>query len=781
MKPQDQLSEKKTSRLVLQINGLVQGVGFRPYIWHLAEKNNIHGYVKNTSSGLYIDAKGNPEDLLRFENQITIHPPRNARIGKIHKKWVKTNTRENDPINSGFTILQSRGGNPKTSVLPDLCICQDCINEIENSQNRRKDYPFTNCTHCGPRFSIVTSIPYDRKNTTMQSFPMCEKCYEEYTNPSDRRFHAQPIACPRCGPEFKPSTTTPVSKKVSNQSSTRLSGIPEAVALLKQDKIIAVKGIGGYQLLCLPKTDMVERLRRKKGRDAKPFALMFPSLEKIADYCQINQTDSNLLQSPQSPIVLLQKKENPENVGQLPHNIAPDSSTHGCMIPYSPLHHILMQQLGSPVIATSANISGEPLCVDEKDAEKRLHNIADAFLHHNRPIARPVDDSVVTQMAYGTCIFRQARGYAPASLPFLGTLPDVIAYGPHMKNTIALARGTEAIVSQHLGDLDSPESMHYYAKCIDDYLQLFQSQPKFAVCDLHPDYASTKFAMQKGLPLIRVQHHMAHVLSCMAENHLREQVTGLAWDGTGYGTDGTIWGGEFFSAGPGGITREGCFLPFHLPGGEKAVTQPLRCAYAMLHKSFPERRKFDFGLGLNDDQIQIFDKMMAKGLSAPLTSSVGRIFDAVAAILGLCNRISFEGQAAMRLESAALQATGYEILPYDIICGNDPGCKVRYKIDWRPMIRRIWTMKHKGSISTSAKSFHATLADMALQMAIRLKKKKVVFSGGCFQNRLLVELIHNKFIHAGFEPYFHAKVPPNDGGISLGQIQYAAWFGKRGK
>jgi hydrogenase maturation protein HypF len=524
-------------RIKIKIQGAVQGVGFRPFIYRLAAELQLKGWVINSSQGVFIEAEGNLPELESFLVRIYKEKPPQAFIQSLEHSLL-------DPAGyRKFEIRQSEETGKKTAlVLPDIATCPDCLREIFDPGDRRYYYPFTNCTNCGPRFSIIEALPYDRLNTTMKKFPMCERCRSEYENPADRRFHAQPNACPDCGPQLE------FWDNAGNVIASRQDALLSSVQVIREGKIVAIKGLGGFHLMVdAANPEAVQRLRLRKRREEKPFALMFPSLEDIKQHCFVSNLEERLLLSAESPIVLLQRRQqsqirNPKS--EIAEGVVPGNPYLGVLLPYTPLHYILMDELGFPVVATSGNISDEPICFEEHEALKRLGDIADFFMVHNRPIIRHVDDSIARIMAGRELIIRRARGYAPLPITLKNSLPPTLAVGAHLKNTVAMAVKNQVFISQHIGDLETEASYRAFREVIDSFSRLYETEPVSVVCDGHPDYLSTQYARERGLPLTTVQHHYAHILSCMAENELEPPVLGISWDGTGYGSDGTIWGGR---------------------------------------------------------------------------------------------------------------------------------------------------------------------------------------------------------------------------------------------
>jgi hydrogenase maturation protein HypF len=756
------------------IQGAVQGAGFRPFVYRLACELALKGRVNNSAQGVVIDVEGPPGKLKEFRQRLEAEKPPRALIQRVEFE-------ELEPTGyTAFVIEHSDEAGEKTAlILPDIATCSDCLKEIFDPHNRRYRHPFTNCTNCGPRFTIIEALPYDRPNTTMRIFPMCPNCQEEYENPLDRRFHAQPNACPQCGPHLE--LWDPRGRVLAeHDEALRLTA-----GAIRDGQIVAVKGLGGFHLVVDARDEAaVQELRERKRREEKPFALMYPSLEFIKAGCEVSKLEEQLLASPEAPIVLPRRTE--RGFVEIAPAVAPNNPYLGVMLPYTPLHHLLMAELGFPVVATSGNLSDEPICIDEREALERLRGIADLFLVHNRPIVRHVDDSVVRVIDGRAVIVRRARGYAPLPISLSPSWPrekhTVLAVGGHLKNTIAIAAGQDVFISQHIGDLDTSQARRAFRKVIRDFQALYECKPNVIVCDAHPDYASTQHARALRLPIVEVQHHVAHVWACLAEHGLGPPSLGVTWDGTGYGLDGTVWGGEFFVVTAEGFERVGRFRRFRLPGGEVAIQEPRRAALGLLYQLFGERA-FEMNYlapvrVFSQQELAILDKMLKQGVNAPITSSVGRLFDALASLLGLYQRTSFEGQAAMALEFAAEGAQTDEHYPFAIIdCSSEISV-----VDWGPIIQGILQDVRRGvPVAEIAQAFHNTLAETIVAVAKRVGLEQVVLSGGCFQNKSLAERALERLRAAGFMPYTHEQVPPNDGGIALGQIAAAHWKTARAK
>jgi hydrogenase maturation protein HypF len=737
------------------VQGAVQGVGFRPFVYRLAVELGLGGCVLNSSSGLFIEVEGEAGALDRFLARLRWEMPPAARIDALEASRL-------DPAGyTAFEILPSEpGGDRSAAVVPDLASCAACLKEIFDPRDRRFRYGFTNCTHCGPRYTILRDIPYDRPNTTMGRFTMCGACKQEYQDPADRRFHAQPNACPRCGPRLELVWGGAWDRPPLSLPSDPIAGAAE---LLRRGGIVALKGIGGFQLLVDARDpDAVRLLRRRKQRAEKPFAVMFPSLASVREHCVLEPREESLLETAAAPIVLLRPHARPGIAAE----VSMASPWVGAMLPYSPLHHLLAAACGFPVVATSGNLSEEPIATENAEALARLGSVADAFLWHDRPIARPCDDSVARVAGDRETILRRARGYAP--LPFLmrTTGPKVLAVGTHLKNAVAVGFDRQIVLGPHVGDLETPESRQAFRKAIDDLCRLYSFAPEVVACDLHPDYFPTRWAEGLSLPLIRLQHHHAHLAACAAENDVEGAYLGVAWDGTGYGLDGTIWGGEFLVWDGDEFRRVAHFRPFGLPGGEKAIREGRRTAFSLLRDVFGDRvPPVD---GLTEQERSLLGRLLDRGLNAPVTTSAGRLFDAVAAVAGVARESRFEGQAALLLEGALGGLVGEASYPAPLE-DRDP-----IHLDWRPLVAALAEdALRRSPPGEMALRFHNALVEWILAVASRVGLERVVMSGGVFQNRYLAERAARKLAEEGFRPYAHRLVPPNDGGIALGQAVLA--------
>ena len=763
----------QATRAQLKIQGTVQGVGFRPFVFRVARELGLSGWIVNGVDGVLVEAEGTADAVDQLLDRLRTGCPPGANIEQM--------TLHSIPAigDAAFTIQPSHeAGTKQLALSPDLATCADCLVELFDPADRRFRYPWLSCAQCGPRMSMVTSVPYDRVNTTMSRFVLCEACRAEYDAPDNRRFHAESIACPACGP------TVALWGGAGQVLSEGEEALKQTCRIIRNGGIVAVKGIGGFHLwVDATSEEAVQLLRTRKRRADKPFAVMFPDLETIRTSCDLLPGEAEWLTSPSAPVVILQRREQTA----LAEAVAPGNSTVGALLPSAPVHHLLMRELGIPVVATSGNLSDEPIVTDEQEAVERLAGIADAFLIHDRPIACPMDDSVVRMARSGPLILRRARGLVPRAIRLPESLArlvegPVLAVGGHLKNTVALLDADHVVLSQHLGDLSTLETERAARQAIDDLQWLLNVKPRAVACDLHPDYRSTRLAEELAerwhVPLIRVQHHHAHVAACMAEHGVTGEVFGVAWDGAGFGMDGSLWGGEFLAATYGDCRRVAHLHPFPLPGGEQAAREPRRAALAVRWETFGAELG---GVGVEQEcawkeQEQLLVAMLAKRTHSPITTSMGRLFDAVASMLGLCQVATFEGQAAMALEQEAMKASVQgqdEVYPIALIA-TEEGLP-RWIADWRPMIERIADDLSRGTErSRIAFRFHRALAELIGEMAERVGLRQVVLTGGCFQNALLVDLAIKRLESAGFSALTHREVPANDGGLALGQAVIAA-------
>ncbi|MBA7643447.1 Carbamoyltransferase HypF [subsurface metagenome] len=751
----------------ISVRGVVQGVGFRPFVYQLATKYNLKGWVCNTSEDVKIEIEGDGEAIEQFLLALREQAPPLAHIEDI------TITHHPPANYQSFEIHHSIAEEGKYQLIsPDIATCQPCLKEILTPDDRRYRYPFTNCTNCGPRFTIIKDIPYDRPRTTMHRFQMCPECQKEYDNPLDRRFHAQPNACPRCGPalELVDAGGNPVASS---------DVIATTSQLLNQGKIVAIKGLGGFLLACDATNKMaIDLLRQRKRRFFKPLAIMVSSVEEAKKHCYVSDEEEKLLTSPQSPIVLMKWKTD----SSISQAVAPNLRYLGVMLPYTPLHHILLRQTGLPLVMTSGNISEEPIAKDNDEAVRRLSGIADYFLVHNRDIYARYDDSVTIVETGITQIVRRARGYAPFPIPLKFKSQQILGCGAELKNTFCLTRDQYAFLSQHIGDMENMETMEHFKDTIGLYKRLFRIEPSIIAHDLHPEYLATKYARELAsesadIKLVPVQHHHAHIASCMVDNGLESPVIGVVFDGTGYGTDGNIWGGEFMVAGYERFTRMGQVEYLPLPGGALAIKKPYRIAIGYLLSLFGED-------GLKQDlpclkqvdslEIDIIKKQIERKINSPLTSSCGRLFDAVSALIGVRGEIKYEAQAVIELEMAAydeVDETNY--YPFSIV-EQDGLSLVKLQDLFSAIVCDLQSNTAKATISVK---FHNTVAQMTNELCQIISCKtgitQVVLSGGVFQNRLLLRKTVSLLEAGGFTVFTHKQVPCNDGGISLGQAVIA--------
>lgn len=748
-------------RKKLSVSGVVQGVGFRPFVYRLAIKHKLAGYVLNTTSTVELEIEGQADSLDAFLHDLTTETPVLATLRQVVVE-------DACPVGEQhFSILESLNAGGSAAVIPaDVALCSDCAAEINNPRDRRYCYPFTNCTNCGPRFTIIKKVPYDRVQTTMAGFNMCPDCQREYQAPLDRRFHAEPTACPVCGPHLW----------LEYQGQRwRDQALVKAGELLKAGKILALKGLGGFHLACDARIEVaVEELRRRKGRKDKPFAVMVRDLGVAGEIGELTPEEKHLLTSPSSPIVLVRRRPGVD----LAAGLAPSNQYLGLMLPYTPLHHLLLQHSPPVLVMTSGNRSEEPLAFDNDEARRTLGELADAFLLHNRDIQVPCDDSVVRSLpGSAPMILRRARGYVPGAITLPLTCPeDILGVGAQDKNTFCLAWDESALLSQHIGDLDTIETLDYYRLAIDHFKELSQRRPRVVAHDLHPGYLSTRFAQE--LPEVRrfgVQHHHAHIAACLAENGRRERCLGLAFDGTGYGPDGSIWGGELLVADLAGYRRLGHFAPVVLPGGESAVRHPGKMALSYLFAAFGAAARdqaAQLGLSFAPLEEQILWRQVATGWNSPNTTSAGRLFDAVAAALNICRIRTYEGQPALELEMAAAD---HDVGFYPIELRHQDYLILDTVSLFRQVVEDFILGTPPGWV---AARFHESLVRAGEQACLTVRDKTglnlVALSGGVWQNGRLFSRCLERLTKAGFEVLYHQQSPPNDGGIALGQAAVAA-------
>ncbi|MBV5319388.1 MAG: carbamoyltransferase HypF [Chlorobium phaeobacteroides] len=733
------------------VHGIVQGVGFRPFVYRTAKALGLRGFIKNTSSGVSVEVQGSEDLIGKFLFEVQQHAPP---LAKIHSFEVRPMI----PVEEdGFSIeLSLAGSEVETLISPDIALCVDCRRELADPENRRFQYPFINCTNCGPRFTIVEKIPYDRQYTSMKGFAMCPICDKEYHDPLDRRFHAQPTACRDCGPRIE-------LRDASGQKVRCIDALAEAAALLKDGKILALKGVGGFHLAVDARNDAAVRLlRERKGREEKPFAVMMSDMELVRQFCDVEPEEASALLSPEAPIVLLVKR----SMKGLSASIAPGNDRLGVMLPYSPLHSLLFDRGADVLLMTSANFSEEPILHENREAMERLGGIADAFLLHDRPIHIRCDDSVTIFLSGKLRQIRRSRGYVPAPVFLSGGGAPVMGTGGELKNTLCFLKGSKAILSQHIGDMKNYEAWQHFEQIFRHLQGIFQVSPELLVHDLHPGYMTTQWAAAQPLPMLGVQHHHAHLVSCLAENRTDGPAIGIVLDGTGYGTDGMIWGGEVLIGDASEAERFASLEPMPLPGGDAAITQPWRAALGYLFRSFSVLPELPF---MSGKPAGLVLELLEKKLNTPETSSCGRLFDVVAALSGICDRITFEGQAAIALMQAAGGSIGREGFSFSFE-ENAGGLRILVA----PLVREIADALGKGmSPGEVSRRFHRTLVDCFLEITLKASQqsgvKTVALSGGVFQNELLFEALIQELEHAGYRVLTHREVPTNDGGLCLGQ------------
>jgi len=750
------MNTNSKKNIKIQIKGLVQGVGFRPFIYRVALKNQVSGWVKNKQDGVLIEASGNSGNMDSFISNLKNKFPVAAQIQNFEVSGsVKSYDRE-------FQIILSDDndtGNEITQIGPDIAVCEDCLKDMKR-QAHRMDYPFINCTNCGPRFSIIRDLPYDRPKTTMDVFELCPVCKSEYKNPADRRFHAQPVACVNCGPHY--SFT---SKIIETENLNEV--LKQTAELIDSGKIIAVKGIGGYFIASNAENEnTLKRLRKRKNREGKPFAVLFKDVETVKEFCFLNNNEEEELTSWRRPIVILKSKN------QLPESVNNGIHTIGALLPYMPFHYLLFEKLITPAIVfTSGNFSDEPIIISNKKAKKDLLQICDAIISYNRKIYNRTDDSVLQIINNKPRLLRRSRGWAPNPVYLSFNADGILATGAELKNTFCLGKGNQAILSQHVGDLKDFETFSFYEKNIEQFKKMFRVKPELVVTDLHPEYLSTKYAYGLGLPIIQVQHHHAHIASVMGENHLDEQVIGVSFDGTGLGDDGNIWGSEFFVCDLARYERKLHFAYIELPGGDKAIKEPWRISVSWLYKVFEKeflQFKLPFLKNIPKEHIDWIIKSIENKINCPLSSGSGRLFDAVSSLLGLCNYSTFEAEAPMRLENI-IETSEKGIYPY----------KLSQIIDFSEMFTEIIKdLKQKVNPGIISAKFHNTVSETIIEGVTQINREtglqKVALSGGTFQNRYLTERTEKTLKELGFEVFSNCSIPCNDGGISLGQLAIAA-------
>ncbi len=768
----------KIERRRVAVGGVVQGVGFRPFVYTAAKARGLRGFVRNGPAGVLIEVEGPPDQLDDFIRQVSGSPPPAALVERCEQSSL--------PVGGevDFSIQESGlEGARSTLISPDLATCSQCVRELRDPADRRHGYPFINCTHCGPRFTIIIDIPYDRERTSMSTFELCPACRKEYKDPSDRRFHAEPVACPACGPSLEfvlmgPETEEEAGQELKAAADSAEDPLEKAVALLRAGGVVGVKGIGGFQLACDARNPkVVDRLRKRKHRPAKPLAVMVRDIGEARLLAEIDPVSSASLSAPAAPIVLLPRGEE----GGLAPGIAPDTDQVGLMLPTSPLHHLLLERFGGPLVMTSGNASEEPIAMTNGEALSRLSGIADSLLQHNRDIVARYDDSVVRVLDGKEVVVRRARGFAPRPLELpLKSPREILAVGGYLKSTFCLVQGGQAFLSQHLGDLDSPLTLENFEATLAHYIRIFEPAPEIVAHDLHPDYLSTRLAEKKAAPRgrIAVQHHHAHVASCLAEHGQAGPAIGVSFDGAGYGPDGTIWGGEILVADLAGYRRAAALELVPLPGGEAAMREPWRMAAAYLLTAFGEDfldLPLKFNQRLDRTRWKPLAQAVARGLNSPRTSSAGRLFDAVASLIGICHENLYEGHAAVRLEALARTAAESEAKAYPIhLSGGE-----LIEMKTAPLIQAVVEDLRAGVPAASiAARFHGALQNAVQQVCLRIKERTgidlAVLTGGVFQNKLLLEGLAGILRKSGFQVLTHQRVPPNDGGIAYGQAAVAA-------
>jgi hydrogenase maturation protein HypF len=796
-------------RVSLQLTGIVQGVGFRPATSRLARALGLTGWVANSGNGVSIDIEGHTSVVDKFLQQMESMMPSLARVDNIKQQEFNPVGYTSFEIRNSLSSRKNSNENscPSALILPDVATCDECLHEIFDANNRHYHYPFTNCTNCGPRFSILKALPYDRINTTMQKFDMCPACLSEYHDPDNRRFHAQPNACPDCGPQLS----------LQDRTGRWLAGKHDALlataAAVRAGQIVAIKGLGGFQLLADARDEaVVEKLRKLKGRIAKPFALMASGMTMVEQFCQVSDMECELLTSPQAPIVLMRRRSlsvnrlsretlqtesssqslpGSKSVG-LAMSIAMNNPLLGFMLPNTPLHHLLLRELDFPIVVTSGNVAGLPIISDEH-ALGDLLDVAHLFLVHDRPIACPLDDSVVRVVAGRPLVLRCARGYAPVSLTLAHRAPDLLALGGHLKSAAAVIQGKNAVIGPYIGDLNSYSARQVYMQGMDHLQRLHALEPTSIACDNHPDYYTSSVARCSRKPVISVQHHLAHIVACQADNGIDGSVLGVAWDGTGYGDDGTIRGSEFILVDGSDVRRVAHMRLFSLPGGDKAVSEPRRAAIGLLYEVFGEsaltNKTFKPVQSFSSSELAVLGQMLRRQVNTPRTSSMGRLFDAIASLIGLMQKTSYEAQAAIALEFSANEVSWLDSYPgamefqtvpdstvyevkLDLQQHNDDSIII---LDWEPLVKALIKDIALGiAVPEIARAVHEAMADTIVAVAQHVGQSRVVLSGGCFQNACLTEASIRKLRQAGFVPYWHRQLPPNDGCLALGQAVWAA-------
>jgi hydrogenase maturation protein HypF len=753
------------ARKAIDVAGIVQGVGFRPFVYRLAQDCNLTGFIANTPAGVTIEVQGDDALIESFLSRLSTEAPPLARITSLSPRELEPQSED-----TAFRIVSSRfDSSRKALISPDVAVCADCLREMLNPRDRRFRYPLINCTNCGPRFTIIRDIPYDRARTSMANFKMCAACQAEYDDPSNRRFHAQPNSCWDCGPQVQ----------LWSDDGSRLDvaePVREAARLLEGGSIVAIKGLGGFHLACDARSEhAVSLLRERKRRVEKPFAVMARRMEDADRSCELDDSERKLLLSIERPIVLLARTPD----CHFPFSIAPGNRYLGLYLPYTPLQHLLFASgKFDALVMTSANLSEEPIAIDNQEAVQRLRNIADAFLVHDRDIVRRCDDSVVRAVRGRTQQLRRSRGFVPVPVALEHECEPILAVGGELKNTICIVRGAEAFLSQHVGDLENLESYKFFEEVVEHLQRILEVHPQTIAYDLHPDYFSTKWALaREGVELVGIQHHHAHIVACMAENHLDEKVIGIALDGTGYGRDGAIWGGEVLLADYTDFERTAHFEYVPLPGGAAAIHEPWRTAISYLTKHYgKDLGGLDVPLlrTIEARKLSVVQQMIDRQIHSPRTSSCGRLFDAVAALAGVRSVVNYEAQAAIEFEMTGHDSTDTGAYPFNLISHG-----THWLIGTLPLFEYLLRdIRRQQPVADISRRFHAGLASTFVELAENIREQsklnRVCLSGGCFQNVLLFELLRDGLQEKSFEVYFHSEVPAGDGGISLGQALIAA-------
>ncbi len=733
----------------IKITGIVQGVGFRPFVYNLALQYDLKGFVNNNESGVLVVVQGDEKRIDTFFNMLKTNPPPLAKIDEIHRE-----TMEIKEYFKSFNIVQTQIQNSKTSfVSPDISVCEECIEDINNPNNFRYNYALTNCTNCGPRYTIIKTVPYDRVHTSMSAFPLCPICQKEYNDPTNRRYHAQPICCPTCGPEIT------LYDNANNALKTSVDAIKEIALRIKLGDVVAIKSLGGFHLVCDATSNYaVNKLRQRKNRPSKPFAVMFKNLDSIKQTAKLSLKEEEVITSKEKPIVLVTKKES----ALLSSSVAPKIDRIGVFLPFTPLHHLLFNYLDTPIVATSANISDEPIITKKDELYKKLSFVFDYVLDFNRPIINACDDSVVQVVNDRVFSLRKARGYAPFFFKLASPVKKkILAIGANQKNTIALYFDDTVIISPHIGDLNSIESMIFFENTIETFERFYEFKPDVIVCDKHPNYETTKWAKEQNIPFVQIQHHYAHILSCMAQYNLDQKVLAFAFDGTGYGDDGNIWGGEVFIASKKEYVRIKHFEYFKLLGGELAIKQIKRLGLSLLFENYSLQELFSLDnpclKAFSNKEIELLHTVWNKDLNAPLTSSVGRLFDAICSLAGIEQNVSYEGESGLLVEQA-YDKTIQESYSYTI------------SSDTININQAIKELLEENDARYICSKFINTLVEIIIEICKEYPALEIVLTGGVFQNKTLLEQVCSKLESMGRKYYYSKDIPLNDAGIALGQI-----------